>query len=231
MLKIKKFTEIDIEMTAQLNQHEIHVWTVSWKNIQQWVGEKWELLSEEERLLLKKYRFKEDCMRSATGKILSKYLCRQYLNLYENDLIFNVEKYGKPVLVLTEGRSNLEYNVSHSGDFVVLAFTKAGKIGIDIEKYVHIPEYKELVKNFFAEEEKNMIIESEDERLFFRYWTVKEAYVKALGIGLNKNFASFYIKNNKIVDNKELIEQCEVFSMYEAENYYIGVVVEKTVLL
>lgn len=91
-------------------------------------------------------------------------------------------KYDKPVL-----NENLDFSISHSGDYVLCAITDEGKIGIDIEliRQVNISEFRDV----FDETEWDAITcnKEMDEQIkkFFHFWTRKESLIKADGRGLS----------------------------------------------
>ena len=73
----------------------------------------------------------------------------------------------------------LEFNLSHSGDYAICAISD-DEVGCDIEKIKDVN--LKIAKRFFSEEEYNNVLK--DNKLFFRYWTLKESYLKAKGIGI-----------------------------------------------
>jgi 4'-phosphopantetheinyl transferase len=90
--------------------------------------------------------------------------------------------------------SGLEFNLSHSGSYVVYAVTHAGPVGIDIEQVRDIAEADELVLQYFsaAEIEAYRALPIERRNLgFLAGWTRKEAFVKAIGEGLSHPLDTF----------------------------------------
>ena len=90
---------------------------------------------------------------------------------------------------------DFHYNISHSGSYVVCGYG-AQPIGIDIEK---IPDKAEraaaIARHFYSEQEKNALNGLTDlpmRRLFTRFWTSRESYIKLTGRGLSEPFKSFY---------------------------------------
>ncbi|MGE2643814.1 4'-phosphopantetheinyl transferase family protein, partial [Escherichia coli] len=107
-------------------------------------------------------------------------IIRKY-SISNEEIEFKNNLYGKPYL---HNFSNFEFNVSHSGDWVVCAVDKFS-IGIDVELIKPI-EF-EIAKSFFAEAEYNDLLSIEPLRkldYFYDLWTIKESYVKVLGEGL-----------------------------------------------
>lgn len=93
-------------------------------------------------------------------------------------------EHGKPV-VLTN--TELDFNLSHSGDFALIAVAGGYKVGVDVEKFRHDMEHEKIAHRFFSENEKTELGRLPDGQKvtgFFNCWTRKEAYIKAHGLGL-----------------------------------------------
>ena len=142
-------------------------------------------------------KFKED--KSAKAYLLGKYLTKKIIAFYTkkeiNEIKLNITKFGKPYLKYPKIK-NLEFNLSHSGDWIVFAISHE-KIGIDIEKIRPIDT--KIAEDYFTEQEiislsKNKIKKLEN---FYKLWTLKESYVKALGKGLSIKLKSFYFEYGK----------------------------------
>ncbi len=85
-----------------------------------------------------------------------------------------------------------EFNLSHSGCYVIGAVASSGRVGIDIEKVAPI-EFADFTEEFTEEELESFAIASDPLRAFFRLWTVKEAVLKADGRGLNASLRSMTV--------------------------------------
>jgi len=148
--------------------------------------------SHQQKIL--KYKRWEDSHASLAGKLLLK---KGLSSLgRENDLQkIRVTSYGRPFV---EGA--VDFNISHSGRYVVCAFSKTGRIGIDIEEVK--PVLLENFKSICTDTEWEQIQFSEDRNLeFFLLWTMKESTVKAIGRGL-----SIPLKDIEIIKNVVQIE-------------------------
>ena len=121
----------------------------------------------------------EDRLR-ATGSILlqKEYIRSHYPELDYRDIVIQRTEYGKPFY------RDLVYNVSHDSDLVIIAYSESGSIGVDIMKLcdVDITPYLDC----FSDREKATLTNAN----FFSYWCAKEAFVKALGVGLSINLSS-----------------------------------------
>ena len=113
-------------------------------------------------------------------------------------LVFGAELNGKPTL-LEPQNSALVFNVSHTGDWAVLALSQSRQLGVDIETIDPHLDTAGLANRFFAEAELRELaaLPPGDQRAaFYRLWTSKEAYMKALGLGMLLPLGSFWMRAN-----------------------------------
>ena len=92
--------------------------------------------------------------------------------------------YGKPELA---GERGLRFNVSRSGDVVLLAVTHGRDVGVDVERIAAARAHGPIADRLFSESEAAELraLDYDDRtRRFFQLWTRKEAYAKALGVGM-----------------------------------------------
>jgi 4'-phosphopantetheinyl transferase len=89
------------------------------------------------------------------------------------------DKYNRPY---QKENQDLDFNISHSGEWVVCGISDSGRVGIDVEKIK--PISLDIAKNYFKGNEYETIVKRDGkEKLscFFHFWTLKEAYLKAEG--------------------------------------------------
>ena len=126
------------------------------------------------------------------GRMLLK--CGLEVYGYEENCLTKVQynKYDRPYL-----NDKLDFNISHSGNYVICAMGLDLKLGIDIEKVQEI-EFKDF-KSVMTEEQWHEIKYSESPLWFFyRYWTIKESVIKADSRGLSIPLQDIQVKNNKV---------------------------------
>lgn len=125
-------------------------------------------------------------------------LCRGFLRRILADctngepsaIRFNRNEQGKPFLE----ESHLEFNVSHSRDRLLIAVTSGRAVGVDIEFRREKVNRDAIAERWFAPEEKAFFQGLENPAIgFFDIWAKKEAYVKALGIGIFKELHAFAV--------------------------------------
>ena len=158
------------------------------------------------------YKFDDDKRRSLAATILLDRLLKNY-SLNEKDMLYKTNSHGKPIF----SNSELQFSLSHSGEYV-LAALDYDEIGCDIQK-TGKADFN-IAKRFFTPNECDYIKKDCD---FFRVWTLKESFVKALGCGLSIPLNSFEIKN--INDNPYVIYNDNKYIFIEdgIEGYMISI--------
>lgn len=148
----------------------------------------------QEKLL--KYRRWQDAQLSLVGRLLIK----EGLVQFDKEVDFEklqYTAYDKPYFK----DENIQFNVSHSGELVVVVFTnKQIDIGVDIEKRYAIKAEK-FKRQMTTHEQQKIFNSDQIHKEFFRYWTQKEAVLKATGRGLSVPLKSF-----EIIDDETYVE-------------------------
>lgn len=123
--------------------------------------------------------------RFITAHGVLRHLLGQYLEMKPEELAFQNGVHGKPVIG-ADFSKQISFNLSHSEGLAVYAFASHRKVGVDIEKIHPIPEVDEIAANYFSPIEQITLMRlPKEEKLtrFFRFWTCKEAVLKAAGYG------------------------------------------------
>ena len=126
--------------------------------------------------------------RGLLRRLLSRYTGRRAVELTNN-------RWGKPRLA-SSGPGAVQFNVSHSGGLIALAFGNVESIGVDVEALDRRVRHLELAERFFAPGERATLAALPREQLatgFFNCWTRKEAVVKAHGMGLSLPLDAFEV--------------------------------------
>ena len=146
--------------------------------------------SPERREKTLRFRFPKDRRLSLGAELLLR-KALQELGAARQDLSYTYGENGKPFL---SGLPGLHFNLSHSGERVMCAVS-GGEVGCDIEQMRDV-DLKIARRYFFhGEYERIAAAATEAERadLFFRYWTLKESFLKATGRGLSLPLDAFQI--------------------------------------
>lgn len=172
-----------------------------------------ELIEEEDRKQILRYQFWQDRQRSLLGHLLSRYAIIQEYALTNKEIQIRRHAYGKPYI---KDYSQIHYNISHSGEWVVVAIGRS-PIGIDVEN--RREDWDLIGKRVFSESEKYWSQNSYKRKAIL--WTIKEAYVKYLGIGLSKSLNSFSIDiKRKIITEVQKPFQTN-FDYFVLDNDYV----------
>lgn len=178
----------------QLTPHEIHIWTSQLTSTPEELAYYFNLLNPEEQARAKRFHFPIHQQRFTLARGFLRCLIGRYLGDQPETIEFAYSPQEKPSLA-NKYRSAIQFNLSHSADQVVFAFTLDYKIGVDIEKIA--PEFNlDVAKRYYSEQEYRSLLQAPPEdhaKLFYLFWSRKEAIVKANGKGLHIPLTSFSV--------------------------------------
>jgi 4'-phosphopantetheinyl transferase len=151
------------------------------------------VLNDEERGRADRFRFPLHRDQFVIARGALRHLLARFLSIAAGDVVFQYAPKGKPQCKTDPG---MRFNLSHSGGMALYAFTRNREVGVDIEQHREMKDLEAIARRFFAagEVEDLMSLAPED-RLdaFFRCWTRKEAFIKAVGDGLSLPLDSFRV--------------------------------------
>jgi 4'-phosphopantetheinyl transferase len=176
---------------------EVHLWRVAVADMPDDEASLAETLSPGERQRAGRFAFPHLTRRWVAGRMALRHLLGAYLQIASRDVNFGSGVRGKPFVKDDDGSpSALEFNMSDAADYVMIAVGRSRPIGIDIEAIRPIEEADEIVsRNFSALEQASYqrLPASKKQLGFFTAWTRKEAYTKAVGLGLYLPLESFSV--------------------------------------
>jgi 4'-phosphopantetheinyl transferase len=175
-----------------LGGDEVHVWRVSLDKSSLASGGAFLPLSEDERARAARFRFDVDRYRFSVGRTALRNILAAYVGLAPARLVFREGPHGKPALEGIE----LEFNLSHSSEYALIAVSRRRRVGVDVERIRADFASQAVARRFFAAAEVAALAASaphEYPTAFFRCWTRKEAYVKARGDGLTLELDRFEV--------------------------------------
>lgn len=135
-------------------------------------------------------RFREGPLRNhyTAGRGTLRILLGRYFQADPATISLIYQPHGKPELGPPWNTQGVEFNLSHSGDVALFAFTRGQPIGVDVEAIRPMPNAAGLMERFFSADEiaqwRQALCERQ-ELIFFQGWTRKEAWLKAVGSGLS----------------------------------------------
>lgn len=177
-----------------LTAGEVHVWRHRLEQPPELQETFLRTLAEDERTRANRFHFDKHRRHFVAGRGFLRALLARYLNITPEEVQFAYGPYGKPVLNGEHRENALRFNASHSGDWAVYAFVQDHEVGVDVEHIKADFETEGIAERFFSALEVQTLYALADEEkpaAFFRCWTRKEAYIKALGSGLSHPLDSF----------------------------------------
>src|SRR5213082_2508 len=140
-------------------------------------------LSDDELGRAERFHSDLDRSRYVVGRIALRRVLADRLGCSPAAVRFSYGRNGKPML--DGARGHLEFNLAHCGGDAVIALTDCAAIGVDIELLQPVPDVESLARLVFSDvERRELELAPDPVSAFLNGWTRKEAYVKALGLGL-----------------------------------------------
>ncbi len=165
-----------------LNQGELHVWCGFVPGLLGELASFVAVMSDEERTRRERYHREADSQRFTVARGMLRRLLGEYLERAPEEISFTFGRDGKPML-----DDSLEFNVSHSGDLVLVVVASGDPVGVDVEQISARVDSLALAARFFHPDEHEHLLHlhgQDRDRAFYRMWTRKEACLKATGTGL-----------------------------------------------
>ena len=122
-------------------------------------------------------------------------LCRE-LGCGNDELEFGASYYEKPFAIVRGKPHPIGFNVSHSGSHGLIGIAPGGRVGVDVEEFDPRRKLGPLIESAFTPAELTdleSVEGTERHRLFFRMWTIKEALIKGVGMGLALDMTTFEV--------------------------------------
>jgi 4'-phosphopantetheinyl transferase len=170
-----------------LPEGEVHVWRTGLDITVFDIGRLRRILSPDEQERADRFHFEADRRRSIIGRGHLRLLLGEILGLPADSLQFDYDEFGKPRLMPTQ-RLALQFNVSHSGDLILIAISIGRAVGVDVERIRTDLDLDGVAARFFSANERKTLASLAGPgryEAFFTCWTRKEAYLKARGVGLS----------------------------------------------
>ncbi|MFT4689531.1 MAG: 4'-phosphopantetheinyl transferase family protein [Verrucomicrobiia bacterium] len=216
-----------------LGEDEVHVWKRDLQGDETETAGAWAVLSDEEQARAAGFKVERPRQQFVFARAALRMIAGKYLQMNPRDLSFESGEHGKPYL---QGPpAPLEYNISHTHNLALLAFTRRRPVGVDVEWLGRRLSHDDVAKRFFSPEEQEQLAQvspTDRPRAFLECWTRKEAYLKARGAGLSRDTRTFTVAlgaDAGVTLREDLVEPAavadwEIFPL-EPERDYCGAVV------
>ncbi|MQR01159.1 4'-phosphopantetheinyl transferase family protein [Glaciimonas soli] len=148
-----------------------------------------DLLSDEERVQQQRFYFAKDRQRYLVTRVLARTVLSRYGSVAPEQWVFAANAYGKPHINFGTGLDKkISFNITHADNLIIIAVTCDHALGLDTENNQDRSISQDLAEHSFAPEE---VVDfcaqpaDQQQQRFFEYWTLKESYIKARGMGLS----------------------------------------------
>nr|CAG8518929.1 4092_t:CDS:2 [Entrophospora candida] len=187
------------------------------------------LVQTNEREKIKKIKILENSKSSLIGRLLMILLFNRIYGIDCREVEFDRTEYNKPILINPKLNILCDFNISHHGDWVVLVAGENCRIGIDLMKIeqpnagYNVKKFITTFKDQFTENEFNLLINNQQQHYnkeeveirqlqrFYRFWCLKESYVKAVGIGLYLALNSFEFRLDENEENLKIKKNTKLY--------------------
>jgi len=186
------------------------------------------VLSSEEAARAARFVFDRDRAHFIAAHSALRSILAGYLGEPANALEIGVADKGKPFLSAHPG---LRFNLSHSGEYAMVAVAEGREVGVDIERMRGERPTRDIAERFFAPYEVAALAAEPVDRqiaVFFAIWSRKEAYIKARGEGLGIALDSFVVSHGPegALLEAEDRERWSMYSLAAPEGYAAALCVE-----
>ena len=180
-------------LSARPARGDVHVWCVSLGLPEDRFSRFEQALSPDERARADRFRFAVHRQHFVAARGVLRCLLGHYAEMPPAQIQFQEGAHGKPALVAPD---RVRFNVSHSGGLGLYAIANEREVGIDIEQHRAMDDLNGIAKHYFAPDELaelGKLLPENQNTAFFRCWSRKEAFVKAVGMGLSLPLDSFSV--------------------------------------
>jgi 4'-phosphopantetheinyl transferase len=153
-----------------------------------------ELLSDDERERYRRFVFDADRLRYLVAHALVRTTLSRYADVPPQTWTFSQNEYGKPEIDGPAHALPCRFSLTHTHGLTAIAITATAAIGVDAERILPRESNVDIAQRFFAPSEAvalQALSPAEQRCVFYDYWTLKEAYLKAIGVGMSVPLQSF----------------------------------------
>ena len=200
---------------------EIDIWKIRISSNLDLIGRFNRILPEEEHTKASRYHHQKDRDRVLISRIALRLLLAKYLNASPSEIKIMIGSNKKPYL---RNAKNFFYNASHSGDFILIAFSNF-EVGVDIEEVDENFSYGEILERYFSNQEIEFIGKSQkSSENFYLLWTRKEALLKATSKGIHDDLKLVPATNGMHISDGQMIGSADSWQVksFKLHEQYIA---------
>ena len=179
----------------------VHVWSIGLGLDEDVLNGLRTSLSSDEVERADRFHFPRDSRRYAASRGALRWLLYRYTGVPASEIVFTYGAQGKPTLAescrsAAESHADIQFNVSHAADRALIALVSDSDIGVDVEAARHGIDPAAIAHGYFAPAESKQLLALEPDlqrAAFFRCWTRKEAFIKAVGQGVSFGLHRFEV--------------------------------------
>lgn len=190
-MNFQKMIKKELECSSKfksISSNEVHVWRLLLNETNACIESLEKHLSIDEIKKATKFHFEKDSKKFIIAHGALREILSYYLGIKPNEIIFESTSFGKPIITDNQNNDNINFSLSHSDELVLYAVILNRQIGIDVERIRNTIDVLQIANKFFSSNEIAILNRAKKENLykiFFQFWTRKEAIVKGLGKGLS----------------------------------------------
>ena len=214
---------------------EIQVWRINLRRPPAEISQRQNLLTAAEKIQAAQFHFSHDQRQFIVRRVARRQLLATNLGLRPEVIQIESANFQKPAIAETQNPDRLRFNCSHSADWALIALAPEKEIGVDLEQHRPLADAGDLAGKFFSDHEIRELAGLPSAlRLqgFYNSWTRKEAFVKAIGLGLAYplNRFSVSLAPDKpaaildVADDSAALKKWSVISLEVAPDYSAALV-------
>jgi 4'-phosphopantetheinyl transferase len=165
----------------------VEVWTTVTDAAEPYLDEYRTLLTPDEAARAERFMRERDRANFLIARAMARTMLSSFVDLPPEAWRLRIEERGRPeVDNLPPGAPDIRFNISHTEGLVACAATVGREVGVDVE-HIERRLTQDVADRFFSPQEVadlRALPAHEQPVVFFDYWTLKESYIKARGLGL-----------------------------------------------
>ncbi len=191
-----RVTSVDLDNSALLSGTCAHVWYVLPEDIRdpELLGNYRGLLTRDELARYQRFFFDRDRHLFLVAWALVRTTLSRYADVDPRDWTFATNRHGRPEITGPGAIPPLRFNLSHTPGLIACIVAVERDVGVDVENTRRRTTGPDIARRFFANAEVEaleLLPEDRQQEAFFEYWTLKEAYIKAVGVGISLGLGRF----------------------------------------